>query len=80
MAKQFLELIIRDILHSNPKLEFFKDIFVLTTDEQPLEHDDVSVLFYPGFTTSFMETDSGNFLNVTLKNKIIQIKINFLCL
>ena len=28
--------------------------------------------FYPGFTTSFMETDSGNFLNVTLKNKIIQ--------
>ena len=72
LAKQFLELIIRDILHSNPKLEFFKDIFVLTTDEQPLEHDGVSVLFYPGFTTSFMETDSGNFLNVTLKNKIIQ--------
>ena len=29
LAKQFLELIIKDILHSNPKLEFFKDIFDL---------------------------------------------------
>ena len=72
LAKQFLELIIRDILHSNPKLEFYKDIFVLTTSEQQINQDDVSVLFYPGFTTSFMETDSGNYLNVTLKNKIIQ--------
>ena len=72
LAKQFLELIIRDILHSNPKLEFYKDIFVLTTDEKKIERDEVSITFYPGFTTSFMETDSGNYLNVTLKNKIIQ--------
>jgi len=72
LAKQFLELIIREILHSNPKLEFFKDVFVLTTDEKIIQQDDISVAFYPGFTTSFMETDNGNFLNVTLKNKIIQ--------
>ena len=72
LAKQFLELIIRDILHSNPKLEFYKDIFVLTTDEHKIQKDNVSVTFYPGFKTSFMETDNGNFLNVTLKNKIIQ--------
>ena len=72
LAKQFLELIIREILHSNPKLEFFKDIFVLTTDEKIIQQDDISVAFYPGFTTSFMETDNGNFINVTLKNKIIQ--------
>ena len=72
LAKQFLELIIRDILHSNPKLEFYKDIFVLTTDEHKIQQDNVSVTFYPGFKTSFMETDNGNFLNITLKNKIIQ--------
>ena len=72
LTKQFLELIIRDILHSNPKLEFYKDIFVLTTDKQTINQDNISVSFYPGFTTSFMETDNGNFLNVTLKNKIIQ--------
>ena len=72
LTKQFLELIIRDILHSNPKLEFYKDVFVLTTDVQSIEQDDISINFYPGFTTSFMETDKGNFLNVTLKNKIIQ--------
>ena len=72
LTKQFLELIIRDILHANPKLEFYKDIFVLTTHEKKIERDDISVIFYPGFTTSFMETDRGNFLNVTLKNKIIQ--------
>ena len=72
LTKQFLELIIRDILHSNPKLEFYKDVFVLTTDVQNIEIDNISINFYPGFTTSFMETDKGNFLNVTLKNKIIQ--------
>ena len=26
--------------------------------------------FYPGFTTSFIETDGGNYLNVTLKIKL----------
>lgn len=37
-----------------------------------IESENTSVNFYPGFTTSFIETDKGNFLNVTLKNKIIQ--------
>ena len=72
LTKQFLELIVKDILHSNPKLNFEKDIFVMTTEKKTIEQDDISVNFYPGFTTSFMETDRGNFLNVTLKNKIIQ--------
>ena len=30
LSKQFVEMIIKDILHSNPKLEFYKDLFVLT--------------------------------------------------
>ena len=72
LSKQFIEMIIRDILRSNPKLEFYKDVFVMTNQKQSIETKNVSVSFYPGFTTSFMETDSGNYLNVTLKNKIIQ--------
>ena len=65
-------MIIRDILRSKPKLEFYKDVFVMTNHKQNIETKNVSISFYPGFTTSFMETDSGNYLNVTLKNKIIQ--------
>ena len=72
LAKQCIELIIKDILHANPKLEFHKDIFVNTKKQQKIQTDRVSITFYPGFATSFMETDKGNYLNVTLKNKIIQ--------
>ena len=72
MAKQCIELIIKDVLHSNPKLEFHRDIFVNTTKKQKIQTEKVSITFYPGFVTSFMETDKGNYLNVTLKNKIIQ--------
>ena len=72
LSKQFIEMIIRDILRSNPKLEFYKDIFVLANKKKKIETERVSISFYPGFTTSFMETEKGNFLNVTLKNKIIQ--------
>ena len=72
LTKQFIELLIKDILYSNPKLEFYKGFFVINTDKKTIETDKISINFYPGFTTSFMETDSGNYLNVTLKNKIIQ--------
>ena len=72
LTKQFIEMIIRDILRANPKLEFYKGLFVLTDHKKKIETDRVSITFYPGFTTSFMETDRGNYLNVTLKNKIIQ--------
>ena len=72
LSKQFIEMIIKDILRSNPKLMFYKDVFVMTNDKKTIETKNVSISFYPGFTTSFMETDSGNYLNVTLKNKIIQ--------
>ena len=68
LAKQFIEILIKDILHSNPKLEFYKGLFVLKDEKKTIGN----INFYPGYTTSFMETDKGNFLNVTLKNKIIQ--------
>ena len=72
LSKQFIEMIIRDILHANPNLEFYKGFFVISKEKHKIETENVSITFYPGFTTSFMETDSGNYLNVTLKNKIIQ--------
>ena len=72
LAKQCIELIIKDILQANPKLEFYRDIFVNTTKKKTIQTERVSITFYPGFVTSFMETDKGNYLNVTLKNKIIQ--------
>ena len=72
LSKQFIEMIIKDILYSNPKLEFYKDVFVMTNRRKTIETNNVSISFYPGFKTSFVETDRGNYLNVTLKNKIIQ--------
>ena len=72
LSKQFIEMIIKDILRSNPKLVFYKDIFVLTNHKKTIETKNVSISFYPGFKTSFVETDSGCYLNVTLKNKLIQ--------
>ena len=72
LSKQCIELIIKDILRANPKLEFHRDIFVNIRKKQKIETDRVSITFYPGFTTSFMETDRGNYLNVTIKSKIIQ--------
>ena len=72
LTKQLMELLVKDILHSNPKLDFYKGFFVMNTSKKTIETNGVSINFYPGFTTSFVETDRGNFLNVTLKNKIIQ--------
>ena len=71
-SKQIIEMIIKDILHSNPKLEFYKDIFVMSNNKKTIETNNVSISFYPGFKTSFVETDSGNYLNIIIKNKIIQ--------
>ena len=59
---------IKDILHSNPNLEFYKGLFVEKNEKKVIGNYN----FYPGFSTSFIETDGGNYLNVTLKNKIIQ--------
>jgi aubergine-like protein len=71
LAKQIIEMIIRDILKANPKVEFYKDIFVL--EGEKIIYDEYEpLMFCPGFLTSFVETKEGNFLNVALKNKIYQ--------
>ena len=71
LTKQFIEILIRDILHGNPYLEFYKGLFVLKNQKKVISGRNGSVNFYPGYTTSFMETEGGNYLNVTLKNKIL---------
>ena len=71
LTKQFIEILIRDILHGNPNLEFYKNLFVLKNQKKVISGKYGSVNFYPGYTTSFMETEGGNYLNVTLKNKIL---------
>ena len=63
---------IRDILYSNPKLKFYKEFFEINKNKKTIKIDKFSINFYPGFITSFTERDKVNFLNVTLKNKIIQ--------
>ena len=70
LAKQFIEILVKDILSSNPKLEFDKGLFVLKTDKKVIETERVSINYYPGFTTRFVETEKGNYINVSLKNKI----------
>ena len=70
LAKQFIEILIKDILLANPKLEFDKGLFVLKTDKKVIETEKVSINYYPGFTTRFVETEKGNYINVSLKNKI----------
>ena len=71
LTKQFIEILIQDILRANPNLDFYRGLFVLKNQKKVLESKNGSVNFYPGYTTSFMETESGNYLNVTLKNKIL---------
>ena len=72
LTKQFIEILIRDILRANPDLDFYRGLFVLKNQKKVIESkNNGSVNFYPGYTTSFMETESGNYLNVTLKNKIL---------
>jgi len=72
LTKQFIEILIRDILHGNPNLDFYKGLFVLKDQKKVISSKKGgSVNFYPGYTTSFMETEGGNYLNVTLKNKIL---------
>ena len=46
LSKQFIEMILRDILRSNPKLMFYKDAFVITNNEKTIETKNVSISFF----------------------------------
>ena len=73
LAKQIIETLIRDILGSNPDLDFYRNLFVNRKNKREISSGKIRIDFFPGFTTSFVYTMSGSFLNVTLKNKILSI-------
>ena len=64
LTKKYIEMLIRDILHGNSNLELYKGLFVLKNDRKDIESYKAkgSITFYPGYTTSFMETEKGNYL------------------
>ena len=74
ICKLYIELLIKDILSANTKLDYYKRLFIKIDEKEIIESEqnNLSVIFYPGFATSFVETQTGKFLNVSLKNKIIQ--------
>ena len=75
LTKQYIEILIKDILHSNPKLEFYKGLFVIKNKEDEDKKKEKKVIeFYPGYTTTLVQTEEGKYLNVTLKNKILATK------
>ena len=46
LAKQCIELIIRDILQANPKLEFYKNVFVNTKKKQKHRAQHICIFLY----------------------------------
>ena len=76
LEKQSIELIIKDVLIANPNIELFKDIYLMKNkkekEEKILLDENTSFSYYPGFKTSFVKTEKGNYLNVSLKHKFIR--------
>ena len=74
VCKLYIELLIKDILIANKNLNYYKRLFIKIDEKKVIESEQnkLSVNFYPGIATSFVETQTGKFLNVSLKNKIIQ--------
>jgi hypothetical protein len=73
LFKQFIELLVKDILLANPNLERFKDTYIKVNEGIKMERgkkmesnssnssNSSSFTFYPGFRISFVETKRGSF-------------------
>ena len=68
-----IKIILKNILHSNPNLEFYGNLFVNKNEKKIIYGDGIDVCLYRGFTTNFKITEKGLFLNVALKNKFISV-------
>ncbi len=73
-VKQIYELIFKEILHANPNLEFYKNLFVKHKEKKEISSQRNTVEFYPGYTSSLIYTTKGAFINVGMKNKILSTK------
>jgi hypothetical protein len=74
IVKTVYELMIKEILHANPDLEFYKNLFVFKDMKKQIKSKSNEIDFYPGYTTAVHQTNSGIFLNVTIKNKLLSTK------
>lgn len=70
-SKILLELIIKEILKANPYIDFYKNLYVKNNEKKAVSGSGFKVDFYPGYTTSIVNTQNGIYLNVQLKNKIL---------
>lgn len=70
-SKILLELIIKEILKLNPNIEFYKNLFVKKNEKKVITGSGFKVDFFPGYTTSIVNTELGLYLNVQIKNKIL---------
>lgn len=69
--KQIYELIFKEILRSNPNLEFYRNLFVKTNEKKTVASKRNEVNFFPGYSTTMVYTTQGAFLNISIKNKIL---------
>jgi aubergine-like protein len=70
-SKILLELIIKEILKLNPNIDFYKNLFVKKNERKLIDGTGFQVEFFPGYTTSIVNTELGLYLNVQIKNKIL---------
>ena len=70
-SKILLEAILKEILRANPNIEFYKNLFVKKNEKATISGNTFKVDFFPGYTTSVVNTQLGLFLNVQIKNKIL---------
>lgn len=68
--KSIIELIIKDILKSNPKVKFMKNMYTMRDDKKNVKSYDNSLSLFPGFSTKVLFLEGVFYLNVDIKNKI----------
>ena len=71
--KRFIELMIKDILSSNPNIGRFKDTFIiLDKKEKIVINQSLSFDYYSGFKFELVDTDQGVYMNLALGHKFIR--------
>ena len=58
-------------MKANPYIDFYKNLYVKNNEKKSVSGTGFKVDFYPGYTTSIVNTQNGIYLNVQLKNKIL---------
>ena len=59
LTKQLIEILIKDILKSNPNLDFEKGLFVLKGNKTKIESEKVSINYSCHFTLPYFNDGTG---------------------